>query len=54
MKDETVLAIVAIIALAVIEAVALIHGIDHALLALVVAVISGLGGYEYRKRKEEI
>ena len=53
MKDETVLAIVGIIALLIIEVTALCHGINHALLAVITAIIAGLAGYEVRKRREK-
>jgi len=46
--DNTKLAMVLI---AVIEIVALLKGIDGALLSTVVAVIAGLGGYSYAKAK---
>lgn len=52
MKDSTILALAGIAALAAIEVAALWHGIDHAVLAGIVAVISGLAGYEIRKRRE--
>ena len=53
MKDETILAVTGIAALTIIEVVALIHGINHSLLAGVTAIIAGLAGYEIRKRREE-
>lgn len=46
--DNTKLAMLLI---AVIEIIALLMGIDGALLSTVVAVIAGLGGYSYAKTK---
>lgn len=41
--------IAAIIAIAGLEALAILKGIDGTVLALVIAVISGLGGYNIQK-----
>ena len=46
--DNTKLAMLLI---AVIEIIALLRGIDGALLSTVVAIIAGLGGYHYGKEK---
>ena len=53
MKDETILAIVAIIAVLVLLAWALYLGYDNILLAAGVAIIAGLGGYEVSQRQKE-
>lgn len=53
MKDETILAIVSILAIVVLLMWALYLGYDNILLAAGVACIAGLGGYEVRKRQEE-
>ena len=45
MVGDNLVKITAIISLTVIEVVALLHGIDSAMLGLTVAAISGLGGY---------
>ena len=47
--DNTKLAIITI---TILEIIALFKGIDGALLSTVVAILSGLGGYEYAKRKK--
>jgi len=48
MRDSAVVAVVAIIVLGVMECVALLQGIDSYLFGLVVAAISGLGGYKLK------
>lgn len=48
MHDSALVSIVAIICLCIIECVALTNGIDSVLLGLVVAAISGLGGYKLK------
>jgi len=48
MNDGTIKTLVAIVALVVLESVALFNGIDGTLFALVLAAISGLGGYSIR------
>jgi len=55
MKDKTILKIVAILSITVLEIINLIfYKIDGAILSSVIAVIAGLAGYEYgRRRKEE-
>ncbi len=45
---ELVVTVVAIAAIAYLERLALLMGIDGAMLALAVAVIGGLAGYELR------
>ena len=53
MKDSTILALAGIAAFTIIEVTCLFKGIDHAILALTVAMISGLAGYEIRRRREK-
>jgi len=53
MRDETILAIVAVLCLTILEVAALIHHINSALFGLVVAAISGIAGYEFRGWKEK-
>jgi len=48
MKAEVIVAMVCITAL---EIVALLKGIDGALLSTVIAVLAGLAGYKYGKGK---
>jgi len=48
MHDSAAVSIVAIIALCIIEVAALAEGIDSVILGLVVAAISGLGGYKLK------
>lgn len=48
MKSEVIVAMVCIAAL---EIVALLKGIDGAMLSTVVAIIAGLAGYKYGKEK---
>ena len=48
MKAEVIVAMVCITAL---EIVALLKGIDGALLSTVVAVVAGLAGYKYAENK---
>ena len=47
MDEGTILKVVAIVCIALLELVALWQGIDGTLLSMVVAVISGLAGYQY-------
>ncbi|GAI55788.1 unnamed protein product [marine sediment metagenome] len=54
MKDETKIIITAITAIALLEALALYTGLDGALFGLVVAVISGLAGYEIKTALTQI
>lgn len=49
MKDETIITISAITAIIILEAVALIKGINGALFGLVIAAVAGLAGYEIKK-----
>lgn len=52
MKDATILSLAAIIALVIILVSCLHYGIDHLVVAGVVSVIAGLGGYEIRAWRE--
>ena len=52
MKDETVLALAAMVSLTAIMIVCLMLGIDHLILAGVVTVIAGLGGYNFKAWRE--
>jgi len=45
LTDKTLITIIAIICIAVLEAIALIIGIDGQVFSTVIAVLSGLGGY---------
>ena len=49
MKAEV---IVAMVCITVLEIIALLKGIDGALLSMVIAVLAGLAGYKYGKRNE--
>jgi len=53
MKDESVITLVSMTLIAFLLTVALYLGYDNLTLAAGVALISGLGGYEVRKRQEE-
>lgn len=48
MKDETILTLTSILALAFLEGLALYNKIDGTTLSLVIAAISGLGGYSLK------
>jgi len=48
-KESTIIKIVAIISLATINIVALIHGIDSTLTGTISAIIGGIAGYEFRR-----
>ena len=48
MKGEV---IVAMVCITVLEIIALLKGIDGALLSMVIAVLAGLAGYKYGERK---
>jgi len=52
LDDSAKLKIVAIIAIACLEGIALALGVDGAALATVLVVIAGLAGYEVGKKKE--
>lgn len=52
MKDETVLALTAMVSLTAIMIVCLILGIDSLILAGVVTTIAGLGGYNLKAWRE--
>ena len=54
MKDKTIIAVAAIFVIGCLEMVALIQGINGVLLSFVIAVISGLGGYEIYAVKDKI
>ena len=49
MKSEVVVAMVCI---TVLEAIALLKGIDGTLLSTVIAVLSGMAGYKYGRAQE--
>ena len=49
--QSTAATIIAIIAICSLEGLALWKGIDGALFGIAIAAISGLGGYQLRKRK---
>jgi len=53
MKDETILSIAGIAALAAIEIACIINGIDHAITASITALIAGIAGYKIRQRGEK-
>lgn len=46
--------IVAIAAIVILEAIALIKGVDGALMGIAVAALAGLGGYEIKVLKDKI
>jgi len=48
-KDSTLVKITAIVALALINIIALIHGIDSTLTGTICAIIGGIAGYEFKK-----
>jgi hypothetical protein len=54
MRDETIVKITAIVSLTVICAVAVLRGIDSALIGTVSAIIGGIAGYEIRKTVDMI
>lgn len=54
MRDETIVKIVAIVALTIICTTALIHGIDSVLIASISAIIGGIAGYELRALRESM
>jgi hypothetical protein len=54
MKDETKLSIIAIIAILILEGLAIYKGMDGTLLAGVIAIVAGLAGYESHKAITEI
>lgn len=53
MTDKTLITIIAIICIAVLEAIALLMGIDGQLFATVISVIAGLGGYTIGRKINE-
>lgn len=48
LRDNTLVKIVAIIALAAMDMVALHYGIDHVLSTTIGAIIGGIAGYEFK------
>jgi len=52
MEDKSWISCLAIIALTMLESVALLKGLDGALFGLIVAAVAGLAGYEIRKATE--
>jgi len=50
MADKTLITIIAIISIVILEAIALIQGIDGQIFATVIGVIAGLGGYTIGKK----
>jgi hypothetical protein len=54
MKDETIITIIAIIAILILEGLAVFRGMDGTLLAGVIAIVAGLAGYESHKAITEI
>lgn len=52
MNDETMKALMAMGCISVLEAVALLQGINGTVYSLVIAALAGLGGYALAKRKE--
>lgn len=45
MEDETVIIVAAVVAIVVVESIALMNGVNGVLLRVVVATLAGLGGY---------
>ena len=45
MTDKTLITIIAIISIVILEAIALVQGIDGQIFATVISMIAGLGGY---------
>jgi hypothetical protein len=54
MRDETIVKVTAIVALTAICTVAVMHGIDSALVGAISAIIGGIAGYEFRKTVDRI
>ena len=54
MKDKTILAVTAIGAITAIEMIALSIGINGTILALSLAAIAGIGGYEIKNAETKI
>lgn len=52
MKNNTKITITAIAVIGILEAIALLKGVNGALFALVLSVIAGLAGYEIKKFKD--
>lgn len=51
MKDDTIKALAAMGCITILEAVALVNGINGTLLSLGLAALAGLGGYALGKRQ---
>ncbi len=54
MREDTIVKVVAIIALTVICSLAIIRGIDSVLIGTVSAIIGGIAGYELRKNEDRV
>jgi outer membrane lipoprotein SlyB len=54
MRESTVVKVVAIVSLTAICVVALLRGIDSALVATVSAIIGGIAGYEIRRNEHKL
>ena len=50
MKDKTLITIIAIISIVILEAIALLQGIDGQIFATVISIIAGLGGYKIGRK----
>ena len=50
-KDQTLIIVVAIISILIMECIALLKGIDGALLMTSLAIVGGLAGYELKAIK---
>ena len=53
MTDKTLITIIAIISVVILEAIALMMGIDGQIFATVISVIAGLGGYTIGRKINE-
>jgi len=53
-REDTIVKVVAIIALTVICSLAIIRGIDSVLIGTVSAIIGGIAGYELRKNEDRV
>jgi len=53
-KDQTLIIVVAIISILIMECIALLKGIDGALLMTSLAIVGGLAGYEVRTIKNHL
>ena len=52
MKENTIIKIAAILAVALLESAALVRGLDGAFFGPAIAIIGGIAGYELRGLKE--